>query len=254
MPAKQTTTLRIIVLGVVATLFGTAVHAYTTTGNRLTPPLYGTYTTRPLIENPDLIENWLPATSYSYMNAQINQYMNANGLSARYISQIGAIDTNNGTYNFTLVLEPQKQQLKVAVRIINFSSIISTAVYINGALQGPDGSAQATNGQQVATSPQYTGLDALTNVGITDMQIQIIEDSLRRFAPSATSISIDTMSVGTTIPDPTSGTTVFSFSVYVDGTEYRARFTAQDISSGELLLFNYKTQSQIFDSGIINGQ
>src|SRR5581483_9265244 len=252
MQDSKAVTWRLALIGTALVLFGVMFGVYRATGNRPQPPSYGSYTSTPSIENPELIQNWLPQSAYTVTVARVRDYLKANGLSAQYITQTGIVDTNNGSYNFTLTLEPQNQALRIAVQVVNFNAILSTAVSINGILQGPNSPTQTGSTQPVATNPQYSGLDSLTNVGVTDAQMSVLKDALHTFAPSASSVSIDPASVGTIAPDPASTTTTstFTFRILVDGTTYNGRLICTDISNGRLVLSDPGTRNQAFDSGV----
>jgi hypothetical protein len=247
--ANQAAARRFVILVITIALLGIFVKVYTSTGNRLSPPSYTAYSAEPPLDNPELIQNWIPATSYDYLRARLNDYLSANGLTARYISQKGAIDTNNGSYNFTLALEPQNQSLSMTVKIVNFNSIISTAVSINGVLQGPNGPAQSSNN---AAGPQYTGLDALTNSGVTDGQLILFKKAIRTFNASATSVAVDTLSVNVLPPDPNLTQSIFTFTMSIGPTQYNARLICPDINSAQLILIDSGTHKQVFDSGTLN--
>lgn len=252
MQANRTVLRRLVALAVIIVLLSICVKLYTGTGNGLSVPRYAVATDSPVIDNPELIQNWLPPASYDYMVTHVRDYLAANGLTAHYMYQKGAIDTNNGTYNFTLVLEPQNQSLSVGVRIVNFSSTLSTAITINGVLQGPNGPSQTSNSS--GATPQFSGLDALSTIGLTSAQMTILQKSFRTYAPSATTITIDTSTVNVIPPDQNSAsiTSIFTFTVAIDGTKYNGRLICPGINSAELTLSSVSSHKQVFDSGTLS--
>lgn len=89
--------------------------------------------------NPEVIQDWLPNKSVEYTNARLNDFVTSTNSGNRYSSFtiLGGVTNYDGTYTFQVEFLPTEEVHQVSVRIINYSSILSMAVYVDGVLQEP---------------------------------------------------------------------------------------------------------------------
>lgn len=198
--------------------------------------------TQPAVANSYVLESQLPADVYRYTTARIDDYLSANGLTASTMRIDASVTTNNPyTYTFKIILLPQATTLNVGVQVSNFSSILSTAVYVDGQLQNPQVATQSSSGMQV------DNLSALSDSGLTTLQVNAFVSALQKFDPSANSASIDTSTI---THKPGTIPVTYTFNLSVSGTSYRATLRLPSLSSAQLLLKDTNNK-QVFDSGVV---
>lgn len=207
--------------------------------------------TRPTLTNPEIMKNWLPDSSYAYTIARIDDYLAQNQIAASSMSVWGAPASTSSTYNFVIKLAPDGESLSITVKVNNSSPILSTAVFINGQLVNP--SAPTTSS---TSGTEYNNFGSLTNDGLTTFQTVDLQNAFQKFAPSASTITIDPSSIIHKPPDPNSPepANIFTFSVNVDKANYNATIRCPDLSSLQLILDDAKTGKQVFDSGVLASQ
>jgi hypothetical protein len=123
---------RIVVLGVLIVALIICIVFYDMRSNvfSLAQPPASYY---PTLTNSAILQNWLPKSSYQYTISQIDNYLKSNNIHASSMTIKGSVtinEINGGSYDFTLLLEPQNQVYHVSVKISNSSGIISTTVSI----------------------------------------------------------------------------------------------------------------------------
>jgi len=204
----------------------------------------------PLLINPELLQNWLPKSSYQYVISGIDNYLQVKGLQASTMTITSDITLGPDSYNFNVQLQPQNQTYHIAVMVDNFSGIISTAMDINGQLQNPTVSSQASNGAQIS------GLGALVNQGVTVTEANDFVVAIQKYSSTVASVSINTDSITPSPPNPngTPSIITYTFTVSINNTTYAARLECPSLTAIELFLTNPSTNKQVFDSGVINSQ
>ncbi len=204
----------------------------------------------PTLTNPEILQNWLPAVSYDYMVTRIDGYLQANNLliSTMTFESSPIIDeSSGGSYNFSILLEPQNQTYKVSVSVDNLNGTISTGVSINGQSQGYSVPSQSNTGIR------FSGINTLISDGITALQAEELQAAFQKFAPTASSISINTNTIilPRINPDNASLTNTYTFAVSFNNTNYSAKLNTIGLSQIELFLIKPSTDKQVFDSGVI---
>lgn len=234
---------RQVVLGIAlfALLISLIIYA---TGEKTFPPLQATASTQPPLTNPEILQNWLPADSYKYTLARIDDYLNTNNTAVSSMTVRGDVRVWSGTYYFTVLLMPQNKTHDISVTITNYSSIISTAVSIDGQLQYPKVAA-STSG--IA----FAGTDGLISSGFTVSEVTNLKTAFQKFAPNAQSITIKNGTI-THKTDINTGSIAYTFSADVDNQSYQAKVVCPDLTSITLTLTNPHTSQQIFDSGTVD--
>jgi hypothetical protein len=101
----------------------------------------------------------------------------------------------------------------------------------------------------------FVGIESLLNYGITDSQINDLEQGLFQYKQSAKIITLDTSSIKPVPHDPSSAdvSDVINFNVGIDNTSYRAKLVYFNLTAIHLYLYNPQTGNQIYDSGVIDG-
>ena len=241
-------TYRLVTLGVFLITLIVSIGIYTSRPNAFALPAAST--TPPPFINSEVLQNWLPTSSYKYTLARINDFIRTNNTAASYMTIKDTVNTQSGEYVFKLAFEPQDQVHDVIVLVDSFGSIISTSVTIDGQQQGNEVPTQSQNTQNVLT--QFSGIDGLINSGLSSFQANLLEQSLQKFAPTAQVISVDTSTITTPPPDPNdTSIAVMKFDVEIDSKKYNAKLECPSLTSAELILTDSKTQKQAFDSGLV---
>lgn len=207
----------------------------------------------PTLTNPEVLQNWLPASSYTYTLARIDNYLASDSITATSMKVQGDVSVSAlRVYDFTLLLVPQEKTYSVEVAVSNFNSIISTSVSIDGNQQGYV--VPTTSSGPTSTAPtQFTGINELVNQGLSAVQANALQTAFQKFAPAAGSVSVNTSSIKAVYSNSSSASTTFTlaYTVTIDGKQYNATIDAIGLTSVELLLTNQQTNQQVFDSGVI---
>jgi hypothetical protein len=134
------------------------------------------------------------------------------GHSAAYIGAGSArIRLKAGTYVVGATVSGER-----ATKTVTISRAKTTTVHLNPA---------APNTTSTAPTPTgFINFDTLVDSGLTADQESALEQEFTEFRPSAQVFSIDPQTISVTVPDPSSGSTVFTmnFDVTVDSTLYHA--------------------------------
>ncbi len=98
----------------------------------------------------------------------------------------------------------------------------------------------------------FAGIQSLVNYGVTEAQINDLEQALYKFQPTAQTVSIyaSTIKVAPHNPESSSTTSTIYFSVAVGPTTYQATINYSSLNNLQLILNNARG-SQVFDSGVI---
>lgn len=247
---RSSTRIQLIVFGVLLAVLLTCSIIYGLRSNSFAPISQATSSTNITFTNSEILRNWLPVNSYAYTVARMNDYLRTNDITATSMTVTSDVTFNMPTYNFTVKLAPQSQTLSVVVTVTNDSAVLSTTVSINGQEQDP----VVPTAQHSTLGPtSYTGFDALINTGLTAIQSNELEQALQVFAPSASSIAIDSTSIqlGSIASDDM--TQPYTFVLSIDGTSYNATLDAIGLLSIRLYLNDSSTSNhQVFDSGMIS--
>jgi hypothetical protein len=240
---------RLTIIGVLFVGLLICLIAHDATGNQFSPAQPPESYKPPLI-NPELLQNWLPTSSYQYVISGIDNYLQAKQIQPSSMMVNSSVTLGTDAYNFTILLQPQNQTHNIAVTIDNFSGIISTALTIDGQLQNFSVPVQSSSGTQIS------GLNALVSQGVTAPESNGLVTAIQNFAPSATSISINTKSITPSSANPNGATSTISyaFSISINHTTYHAKLECPSLTAIELFLTDPNTQKQVFDSGVIASQ
>lgn len=199
------------------------------------------------LTNPSALLNWMPASSYQYTLARINDYLRANNTGTVTMTVQGSVTFDTSTYDFTLQLNPSTQTLPVVVTVTNNGGILSTRVSINGQDQTPS-IAPAASG-----TAAYTGIDGLINNGISALQVNEMEQALRSFDPSANNINIDSSSISLGQVSSDGFTQPYTFIMIIDHKQYNATLDAIGLLQSQLFLRDPNSHNrQVFDSGVLS--
>lgn len=249
MSQEQSLQRHLIALGAISLICLISITAYITRSNSFalatTPESF-----HPVMTNGYILQSQMPADVYTYTVARLDDYLRANNLPASSLNIRGGLATDPSTYDFAVVTVPEGQVLNVRVEVTNFSPILSTAVLVNGQLQNPLAPGQAQS--DALNSAQVSGMDDLVNAGLTSLQATSLQAALQKFAPSASSITIDPSSI-THLPIDSRGSTAiigYAFTVKIDSKSYHADLRCSSLSSAQLILTD-QGGKQVFDSGTI---
>lgn len=247
---RPSTRTQLTVLGFLLAVLVTCSILYSLRSNSFAPISQATSSTNIPFTNPEILQNWLPANSYAYTIARIHDYLRTNDITATSITVAGGVTFNIPTYDFTVKVAPQDQTLNVVVTVTNDSTVLSTTVTINGREQDP---VVPTDQNSTLGSTSYAGFDALINIGLTAIQSNELQQALQAFAPSASSVAIDTNSIqlGNTLSD--NMTQPYTFVLSIDGKPYNAALDAIGLLRIRLYLNDPSANNhQVFDSGSIS--
>lgn len=241
---------RIVLLGVLAVVLIVCLVIYGARNNPFAP-VQPNVSYAPLLTNPEVLQNWLPSSSYKYTLAHINDYLQTNHIQVSTLSIKGNVvvdESNGGAYDFTIQLEPQSQTHNISITINNINGVISNSVSIDGQQQGYLVPTQNNNGTQ------FSGIDSLMSVGITALQAQELQTAFQKFDPSARNVNINASSIVLPAINPNnpSLTSTYGFSVSFDGKNYDAKLNVTGLNEIELFLSVAQTNKQVFDSGLIS--
>ncbi|HUA13584.1 MAG TPA: hypothetical protein VL989_03735 [Candidatus Sulfotelmatobacter sp.] len=104
----------------------------------------------------------------------------------------------------------------------------------------------------------YNNFDYLTNYGLTDTQVDTLEQAFFNFKEDAKVVTISTPSVAAAphSADTSSTQGTITFSVSVDGTDYNASVNYTQLGvDAQLYLYNPSTNAQVFNSySVANGE
>lgn len=214
---------------------------------QVAPPITGSTVQ---LTNPEVLQNWLPAASYTYTMQRIDDYLSQNSTPVTSMTAQDEVLTgsNAGTYNFNITILPQEQTLGIAVTVSNLGGLMSTAVSINGTIQTPSVSSSIQTSTGGAIS--FTGTDALLSDGVMTEQITIFEQAFQKYEPAASSVTIDTDHIGTNMDGD--GNFTYQFPVTVDGTSYTASLTCDGATQARLIVTG-NANKKIFDTGMMTG-
>lgn len=193
------------------------------------------------IDNPSALQNLLPDSSYNYTVARVNDYMARAFPAVKTVHIVSPITTSDGTYKFQAQFLPGGGLHVISVRVVNYDSVISTAVYVDDVLV-PSAAPVSTGG---AT---YSGFDSLIAAGFSSYQTQALQQAFAKFDPKA-SVLIDTSTVGAST-DPNNSS--YQFDVTVGGKTYSATAITVGLTSVRLQLTNKDGGAIVFDSGLVN--
>ncbi|HSX23980.1 MAG TPA: hypothetical protein VLE74_02660 [Candidatus Saccharimonadales bacterium] len=215
--------------------------------NKFTLPGAASSTATPVVINAPVLQNWLPPVSYDYVLGRIGDYVNSSHTKLAYAEVQGDVSIKNErTYDFTLLFMPQKKKHAVSVKISNFDSVISTAVSIDGKVQGYG--VPSANGAGTV----FSGTDALITKGVTSVQVKSLQGAFHTFAPTAGAVSIQADSIhGAPSSDSSSGVYIRTFKVKVDKKTYTAQLQTKGLISMRLLLQD-TAGKQVYDSGFVD--
>lgn len=246
---KSLPKIRIAALGVLTITLIILVRLYATTNSYILPT---TPRTSPLITNPEILQDWLPSSAYTYTLNHIQAYLQDNAIRAASISVRNDNHSDSNGYAFILTLQPDNEILSVVTAISNAGGILSTAVTINGELQTDQLSSTrnstAPNGSSVTTT--FDGQDELINRGATVDQVNEFQAAVQRFAPSANNVVINTDTLNSLLG--TDGNITYSFELSIDGTVYHARLTCIGVTQSTLTLADPTNEHGVFDSGLMD--
>ncbi|MGH7142151.1 MAG: hypothetical protein ACREF5_01610 [Candidatus Saccharimonadales bacterium] len=239
---------RLVIIGVLFISLLICITIYSLRGNDFaltqTAPSF-----RPIVTNPAILQNWLPQISYRYTIASIDDYLHTKNLKVSNLSILGKVTINEsrlGSYDFSLLFEPQNQSHRIVVTINNFSGTISTGVAIDGIQQNYAASSQTNS------NTKYSGINDLVSLGVTSIQAGELQSAFQNFFNKATNVTINTGSID--LPPVSAGNTslinVYTFSVNINNINYKAKLDCINLSQIDLLLT--KSNRQVFDSGVIS--
>jgi hypothetical protein len=240
---------RLVILGIMAVVLLICIVVYVSRPNSYAVVYPSNQTYSPPLTNAQILQNWLPTSAYNYTISNFDSYLKTNGTlaSSMTIKNSSVRISGNGTYTFTIVLQPQLQTYSVGVSVSNYSGSLSTAITIDGQLQTP----------QIKTSGViFNGTTTLINQGLTTQQVDAMEQALQKFEPGVLLFNINTSSI-TQLPinpDDPNPTIQYSFAFSANGTTYNAILNCPSLTSTELLVYSAKTSKQVFDSGTIVSQ
>lgn len=251
MQTKPFPLVRLAVLGVLAIILIICIALYTHT-NDYAPAESRTPHALPLITNPEVLENWLPPSVYSYTATHIQNYVRQNNIQATSMSVRDDNLNSSSGYAFIVTLQPGNEILSVVVTVNAAGTTLSTAVTINGELQTDQTSSTrnstAPNGSSVTTT--FDGQDELINRGATVDQINEFQAAVQRFAPNAHNTVINTDSVNSLLG--TGGNITYSFQLSIDSATYHAQLTCIGITQSTLTLADQTNGHSVFDSGLMD--
>lgn len=206
----------------------------------------------PPLLNAAVAQNWLPPTSYNYFITKLDNYLKTNSLAVSTMSVQGnvSVDRTNGTYNFTLLFQPQGRTHTISVTVQNYNGVISTAVAIDGQSTSQQTPPTHTTNPTTNNPTQFDGFDGLINEGVTSDQANNLQTAFLKFAPKAATITIGVTN-SRHIIDPNTGANTYTFSVKIDSKQYNASMNAPGLSSIELFLTDPQSGKQVFDSHTI---
>jgi hypothetical protein len=195
------------------------------------------------IDNPSALQNILPDSSYNYTAARVNDYMARAFPAVKTVHIVSPITTSDGTYKFQAQFLPGGGLHVISVRVVNYDSVISTAVYVDDVLV-PSAAPVSSGGVT------YSGFDSLVTAGFSSYQTQALQRAFAKFDPRA-SVLIDTSTVesGT---DPSNSS--YQFDVTVGGKTYSATATTVGLTDVRLQLFRQGGGTAVFDSGVVSSQ
>ena len=228
-----------------------SVTLYAAQGNRFAAPM-ATVPFRPPLINPEIIQNWLPSSAYTYTIARIDDYLQTNNLPATSMTAVDTVSSGSGRYDFSITILPQNETIGISIVITNYGgsgTSLGTAVTIAGKLQTPvvPGQSQAA----APSTPEYSGFDALVSVGATAIQANELQQAIQEFRPSATIIRIDTTSI-TSMPSTDGSTVNYTFPLAIDNKTYSAEFKAIGLARSQLILKDTQNSKQVFNSGTMS--
>jgi len=213
-------------------------------------PVQSPLSYRPPITNPEIVQNWLPAGSYTYTVARIDDYLTQNQMQATSLTFVDDVLPSSTTYDFAIILGPSDKKLALSVELTNNKPAISTLVTINGQQQLP--SVPSSSAQAIFGTTHLQGFDTLVNTyGLTAVQTNELVQQLEQFAPAAKNIVINTSTVRVGDIDPQNGNLPYTFTVTIDGTSYHATLTAIGLSESRIVLDTISGK-QAFDSGTVS--
>lgn len=193
------------------------------------------------LDNPAALQNLLPDSSFSYTIARLSDYVARTSPGVKTVHITSPVSTSDGTYKFQAQFMPGGGLHVISVRVVNYDSVISTAVYVDDVLvpsTAPVSSGGAT----------YSGFDSLITAGFSSYQAQALQQAFAKFDPKA-SILIDTSTVGAST-DPSNSS--YQFDVTVGGKTYSATAITVGLTSVRLQLTNKGGGAIVFDSGLVN--
>lgn len=161
------------------------------------------------------------------------------------------LDTNK-TYTITIKNITSTKGESLTNKIISFKPKVLDQSKI------PKDQAKALLNRQAQPQPNtkltFTGEDELINQGFTFDQISALEQTFRTFAPKAKAVEINTDTVTAQPADPNSdsGQFIYTFTVKVDNTTYKAKVLLNDPIVHVYLYSITDANNPVFDSGDID--
>ncbi len=222
-----------------------SVYIYNHRSNAYSVPKNTTIT----FTDPTVLQNWLPQEAYKYTVARLNDYIHANNPQSQisYLIIRGGVQSSSDGLAFNVTFMPEDVTHQVIVKMVNYDSVISTAVVIDNALQ-------TVSIPQTNQGILFNGMSYLVDVGLSASQAQDVQQAFQTFKPSASGVTIVNGSVGSGVdPSGTTGGSLFSFVVNVDKTTYKAKIITSGLTGARLYLFDTASGKQVFDSGMLNG-
>jgi hypothetical protein len=246
MRTNQLSPRQLFALAVSVGLFLVALGLYTTHKNPYAPQQPPSGAPALTITNQLVLQNWLPAKSYDYTVARLNDYAKSQQIDADSITIRSAVTNDQGAYGFTVSFDPAPDKYVVDVLVNNFNSVLSTSVSINGATQQV--SVPTNTG-----STNYGGFDALLDHGLSSVQAKNLQIAFAKYDSGASTIAVDASTITTTFDNSSSPPAqLMNFTTSIDGKNYSAVVDYTDLSSVRLVLYGQSSHKQLFDSGKIN--
>lgn len=108
--------------------------------------------------------------------------------------------------------------------------------------------AKGRNPNSSKTYANFVGFDSLINNGITESQLNDIEQGFVKFSPQASTISVHAPTVKPGPHSASSSNFIVTFVVSIDSTQYNATVSYSDLNSARLQIYNPQTGALVFDS------
>lgn len=231
--------ITLLAIGLVAVMIAGAIYSqrsktYEPTKAAATSTSYGFEVT-----NAQTLHNWVPDSLYNFTMARLQDYINNNNLNVDKIT-LDTISIANAQYVFNANLQPQDDDISVAITPIDYGDALTASVTVNGQVVGISASKQVQD-------TSYSGLDDLINIGVSSFQIKGLQQSIQKFRDVA-SVDISNINDGNATSDGKATTT---FDLRLNDTTYKAKFIYSDITVSHLYIYD-QSNKQVFDSGDID--
>lgn len=199
------------------------------------------------IRNPEGLQRWLPAESYSYTVDRLRDYIATTNADAPVTAMLITKSVNTGSdgYSFTVEYLPIGVSHEVTVRVLNYDGTISTAVYIDGAVQDISVSKETSD-------TSYSGITTLIDQGLSAPQGEALKLAFLKFKPNLSNASINesTIQMGPLNPNSADGSTTYFFTVLLDGKSYKATVKTDGLT-GLTLTLKDSSGKAVYSSGVV---